>query len=93
MEDYSLTLKKLSKFPRPFPENHGNEEKAGKSYQTKLANLKIPSYMSPFPGLQPEGGTFRNGEYGWLSAGSYLEVVEMNSGFKVSRFDFASQFE
>lgn len=30
MEDYSLALKKVAKFPKAFPEHHGNEEKAGK---------------------------------------------------------------
>lgn len=30
MEDYSLALKKVAKFPKAFPEHHGSEEKAGK---------------------------------------------------------------
>lgn len=101
MEDYSLALKRVAKFPKAFPEHHGNEERAGtvaKSYVFEFAPHRVLKRrmqcfgIFPILGLQPEGGTFRNGEYGWLSAGSYMEIVEMSSGFKVSRFDFASQF-
>lgn len=37
MEDYSLALKKMAKFPKAFPEHHGNEEKAGE-FSTQFAS-------------------------------------------------------
>lgn len=56
MEDYSLALKKMAKFPKAFPEHPGNEEKAGEfSTQFASPNNKVLMFFPKSKVSSPRG--------------------------------------